>query len=220
MKDNAVALDGRRAAAEQLRLAQNALKDNRQTDAIDLLKRVAANEQYLTAADRQAFHKCSAGLNLPGAGGPPEPPVVALPPAAATNGAQARFLVQQARTHFVQGDFDQAEKEAKDAAALKVVFARNEDSPARVLEDLSRSRVDASALLKASRAAPPAEGLRQGRTVRPSVREGEFHLVADPLGRHAGQGAQGHPGRAASPPWRRGRTRRNRRSAKRRRSRK
>ena len=93
MKDNVVALDGRRAAAEQLRLAQNALKDNRQTDAIDLLKRVAANEQYLTTADRQAFRKCSTGLNLPGAGGPPEPPVVALPPAAlppaaATNGAQ------------------------------------------------------------------------------------------------------------------------------------
>ena len=153
MKDNAVALDGRRAAAEQLRLAQNALKDKRQTDAIDLLKRVAANEQYLTAADRQAFRKCSTGLNLPGAGGPPEPPPAAPPTAAATNGAQARLLVQQARTHLVQGDLDQAEKEAKDAAALKVVFARNEDSPLKVLDDLSRSSVDASALLKASRAA-------------------------------------------------------------------
>ena len=74
-------------------------------------------------------------------------------PAAATNGAQARFLVQQARTHLVQGDFDRAEKEAKDAAALKVVFARNEDSPVKVLDDLSRSSADASALLKASRAA-------------------------------------------------------------------
>ena len=74
MNDNTAAREGRRAAADQLRQAQFALQENRQADAVDLLKRVAANEQYLTTADREAFRKCSAGLNLPGAGGPPAAP--------------------------------------------------------------------------------------------------------------------------------------------------
>ena len=67
LKDNGAALDARRAASEQLRLAVNALRDRRQTDAVDLLKKVAVNEQYLTAADRQTFRQCSVGLNLPSA---------------------------------------------------------------------------------------------------------------------------------------------------------
>ena len=57
LKDNDAALDARRAASEQLRLAGNALRDHRQTDAVDLLKKVAVNEQYLTAADRETFRQ-------------------------------------------------------------------------------------------------------------------------------------------------------------------
>jgi general secretion pathway protein D len=146
--DNGAALDARRAASEQLRLAGNALRDHRQDAALDLLKKVAVNEQYLTAADRQTFRKDSAGMNLPIAA------PASLAPAPAVNaGPRARALVRQARAHFIQGDLDQAEKEANDAVALKVEFTKNEDSPTRILADLTGARADARALLKAARAA-------------------------------------------------------------------
>ena len=61
--------------------------------------------------------------------------------------------MRQARGHFVQGDLDLAEKEAKDADALKVEFTKNEDSPTRILADVNSARTDAKGLLKAARAA-------------------------------------------------------------------
>jgi type II secretory pathway component GspD/PulD (secretin) len=143
LKDNAAALDARRTASRQLRDAVSALHDKRQTDAVDLLKRVAVNEQYLNAADRQTFRQCSAGMNLP----------TAAPAAAADPAGQARHLVRQARAQFIQSDFDAADKMARDAAALHVAFAKDEDSPAKVLDDVTKARGDANALLKASRAA-------------------------------------------------------------------
>ncbi len=149
LKDNGAALAARRAASEQLRLADNALRDHRQADALDLLKMVAVNEQYLTAADREAFRKDSAGMTLT-----PAPAALAsLTPTPADPGPRARGLVKQARSHFVQGDLDLAEKEAKEAVALKAEFTKNEDSPTRVLADVNAARSDAKALLKAARAA-------------------------------------------------------------------
>ncbi len=158
LKDNGAALDARRAASEQLRLAVNALRDKRQTDAVDLLKKVAVNEQYLTATDRQTFRQCSVGLNLPGVAAPSanatQPAGAnATRPASVDPAAQARLLVRQARAQLIQGDFDRADQEAREAVALKVEFARNEDSPARIFDDLAKARADASALLKASRSA-------------------------------------------------------------------
>ncbi len=150
LTDNKTALDARRAASEQLRLAGNALGDHRMSDALDLLKQVAVNEQYLTAADRETFHKDSAAMKLSAA--PAVPPSHASTPAA-NPGPQARLLVKQARAHFIQGDLDLAQKEAKDAVALKVEFTKNEDSPTRILADVTAARTDANALLKAARAA-------------------------------------------------------------------
>ncbi|HBI41704.1 MAG TPA: hypothetical protein DDY78_02475, partial [Planctomycetales bacterium] len=147
LTDNGAALDARRAASEQLRLADNALRDNRPDAALDLLKKVAVNEQYLTAADRQTFRKDSAGMNLPSAA-PPAANAVGSP-----SPARARSLVRQARAHFIQGDLDQAEKEANEAVAFKIEFNKNEDSPTRILTDLTGARADAKALLKAARAA-------------------------------------------------------------------
>ena len=72
LKDNGAALDARRAASEQLRLAGNAVREKRQADAVELLKKVAVNEQSLNAADRKAFRQCSAGL-LPGFAAAPVP---------------------------------------------------------------------------------------------------------------------------------------------------
>ncbi len=156
LKDNGAALDARRAASEQLRLAVNALRDRRQTDAVDLLKKVAVNEQYLTAADRQTFRQCSVGLNLPSASGADATRLAGVDagrPAVVDPTAQARLLVRQARANLIQGDFDKADQQAREAVALKVEFARNEDSPARIFDDLAKARADAVALLKASRSA-------------------------------------------------------------------
>ena len=141
LKDNGAALDARRAASEQLRLAVNALRDKRQTDAVDLLKKVAVNEQYLTATDRQTFRQCSVGLNLPGVRRGPTRAAGAnaTRPASADPTVQARLLVRQARADLIQGDFDKADKEAREAVALKVEFARNEDSPARIFDDLAKA---------------------------------------------------------------------------------
>ncbi|HVS35260.1 MAG TPA: hypothetical protein VMS17_06730, partial [Gemmataceae bacterium] len=124
LTDNGAALDARHAASDQLRQAVAALNAKRQAEAVELLKKVAVNEQYLAASDRQLFHQYSAGLNLPGAA-----PAVPVDPA-----AQARLLVRQARIQLVQGDFDKTDELTKQAVALQVAFAANEDSPVKLID--------------------------------------------------------------------------------------
>ena len=191
LKDNGAALEARRTASQQLHLAGVALNEKRQADAVELLKRVAVNEQYLTAADRQTFRQCSVGL-LPGVAAPGAD---AARPANGDPVIQARALVRQARAHLIQGDFDLADKEAHEAVALKVAFARNEDSPAWVLNDLAKVRHRRQRPAQGVPQRPGPQGLRPGRAVRPSVGKGQRRLVDDPVGRHAGQGAHRHRSR-------------------------
>ena len=67
--------------------------------------------------------------------------------------AQARAKVIEARTQLNGFDFDAAEKLAREAERLNVVFSPSVDSPKRVLQDVAAARNDAKALLAAARAA-------------------------------------------------------------------
>ncbi len=74
-------------------------------------------------------------------------------PAAEPREAEARAKLKQARALLVQGEFDSAERMAREAGLMANIFTKREDTPARVLEDVSKARLDPHALLAGSRTA-------------------------------------------------------------------
>jgi hypothetical protein len=74
---NAAALKARHDGAEQLRLAEQALRQGRHQEALAYLREAGTNQQFLTAGDRQRLQQLGEqlrpGLGLPapagGAGG-------------------------------------------------------------------------------------------------------------------------------------------------------
>src|SRR5262249_46743411 len=170
--DNVHALDARREGAQQLRLAERAILEGRLADANDLLKKVAACEQYLSPADRAKLKDVSGRLRGPADAAPQTPPptrpipVTATPlpgvvrapaaapaPAAKPDLAHARAAPKQARAELEQANLDAAEKLAKEAELMGVVFPPAEDTPAKLLKDIAAARADAKTLLAAGRAA-------------------------------------------------------------------
>jgi type II secretory pathway component GspD/PulD (secretin) len=67
--------------------------------------------------------------------------------------ALAKAKLHLARAKLAQGSFDAAEALARETAALKLGYRPDEDSPAKVLHDVSAARTDPRALLTAARAA-------------------------------------------------------------------
>jgi general secretion pathway protein D len=140
---NAQALQVRRQAGEQLRLAEQALQQGRRAEAVDLLKRVSGNDLYLSAADKRRFQELDQKLHLPAGtatGGHMDP------------SAQAHAKVAQARAELAKGDLDAAETLAHEAEQTRVPFAPMEDSPARILEESAKAHKDPRTLLMAARA--------------------------------------------------------------------
>jgi type II secretory pathway component GspD/PulD (secretin) len=169
-EDNVRAIDARREGAQQLRLAERAILEGRLADANDPLKKVAACEQYLSPADRAKFKDVSARLRGRADAAPQTPrpipvtptplPGVVRPPAAAAAAPagkpdlpRARAALKQARAEFEQANLDAAEKQAKEAELMGVVFPPAEDTPAKLLKDIAAARTDAKTLLAAARAA-------------------------------------------------------------------
>jgi type II secretory pathway component GspD/PulD (secretin)/tetratricopeptide (TPR) repeat protein len=66
---------------------------------------------------------------------------------------QARSKLLQARAHLGQGNFDMAESLAKEVAQLNLRYTANEDSPAKVMQDVQKARKEPKALLQAARSA-------------------------------------------------------------------
>jgi type II secretory pathway component GspD/PulD (secretin) len=64
-----------------------------------------------------------------------------------------RALVKEARAQLGQGNFEACEAMLADAEGVPVTFAKGEDTPAKVREDLAKAKTDAKALLAAARSA-------------------------------------------------------------------
>ncbi len=140
--DNAQALQARREGAELLRRAEHAVQQGHSADAIDLVKKASASEQYLTGPDKERLQKMD--LQLRGQR--------SMTPAAANAiAAQARTHVLQARKAIAQGNWEAAEALARQAEQSGAGFGPKEDSPRRVLEDLDALRRDPRALIQAAR---------------------------------------------------------------------
>jgi type II secretory pathway component GspD/PulD (secretin) len=148
-----VAVQARRAGAEQVRMAEEAVQQGNEARANDLLRLVRANEPYLIAADRarvtQLLQKVRA--QAPAAGDKPSAGVASPGGALAT--AQARAKLQQARSQMAQFNFERTEQLAREAERLQPKLNAGEDTPKKVLDDLARVRTDPKALLTAARVA-------------------------------------------------------------------
>jgi type II secretory pathway component GspD/PulD (secretin) len=141
MQLNANALVARREGSEQLRQAEKADRDGRTAMSSDLLKKVAVNADYLTAADKMKFQKLSdkslnRGLNTSPAG---------------NQLAAARAKLKQARTVMNKGDLDAAEQMAGEVAHMPVSYEVKEDTPAKVMEDIAKMKSEPKACLAAAR---------------------------------------------------------------------
>ncbi|HZV04506.1 MAG TPA: hypothetical protein VE999_05400 [Gemmataceae bacterium] len=140
---NGLALRARREAREQLGLAESAIQHGRPGDAAALIKKITANELYLSPADRQRFQLLCQRVHVPSGA------------SSSTNinaAGLARNRIRQARAELAQSDLEAAETLAREADQLHITFAPNEDSPRKVYEDLDKARRDAKTLLLASRA--------------------------------------------------------------------
>jgi type II secretory pathway component GspD/PulD (secretin) len=143
VRDNTQALQSRRDGAALVRQAKEALQQGRSADAANLVKKAAAMEQYLLAADKALYLQLSQQLRLRG----PATRTTRVSP------AQARTLVVQARAQFQQGNWEAAEAMAREAEQSGATFTPAEDSPRRILEDLEKAHKDRKALLIAARTA-------------------------------------------------------------------
>jgi type II secretory pathway component GspD/PulD (secretin) len=148
---NALAVQARRDAREQLALAEATLQQGRAAEAAGLVRKITANELYLSAADKQRFQALCQKLHMTPAG------PAAMP--AGNPAAQAHAKLQQARAELARSNLDAAEALAHEAERMRVEFGPREDSPRRVLEDLDKARKDPKLLLQASRAASQAGDL-------------------------------------------------------------
>ncbi len=102
------------------------------------------------AGASQPLGLCAAPESLP-----PRPEPVgagAANPAAAQDTKGARAKLAAARTQLAQGNFDAAEALAREAAALNGKHLRNDDTPAKLLQDVAKAKTDPKALLQAARA--------------------------------------------------------------------
>jgi type II secretory pathway component GspD/PulD (secretin) len=148
VQTNAAVLKVRREAGEMLRQADKALMEGKAQQAADLLKAVAANEQYLAPFDRQHWQQLSerAKQKTTGTTAPPAP-------ASANPADNVKATLRQARAQLALANFDAAEALAKSCARPGVTYAKGEDTPQKVLDDCRKQRSDAKFILSAARAA-------------------------------------------------------------------
>jgi type II secretory pathway component GspD/PulD (secretin) len=140
---NTLALQARSQAREQIGLAESAYQHNHSADAAALVKKITANEVYLSPADKQRFQSLCQRLHLQTNTGT----------ASGANAvAQAHSKIQQARAELARADFDAAEALMVEVDRLQVAFAPQEDSPQKVRADMEKLRHDAKSLLAAARA--------------------------------------------------------------------
>ncbi|HTU19011.1 MAG TPA: hypothetical protein VMG10_13200, partial [Gemmataceae bacterium] len=119
-------------------------QQGRPTDTAVLVKKIKANELYLSPADKQRFQMLCRRMHIqPGAS----------PAASGDAAALTHDKMRQARAALARGDLDAAEALAHEADQLHAPLAPQDDSPRKIFEDLDKARRDPKNLLLASRAA-------------------------------------------------------------------
>lgn len=136
---NNTALTSRREAADQVKQAQQAEREGRRPAAQEFAQKALAN-QFIAPDDRQTAQALVERL-----GGRPATPK-------GEGAGLARTKLSQARQLLAQGNLDAAEQLAKEAEKLGAP-ANGEDSPRKVLDDVTKARNDPKVLLTAARAA-------------------------------------------------------------------
>jgi type II secretory pathway component GspD/PulD (secretin) len=183
---NGTALQARRDGESQLRQAEEAFRQGRTPVSMMLIKSIAPNQQFLTAADKQRLQHLSDQV-IPGQSG--------SSPAAGTGSApavaQARSKLKQARLLMGRGNYDAAQALAQEADRLHATLLPGEDTPQKVLEDIAHARTvvipstDPKALVSAARVAlhrgdfDQAEALAKQADQASSVWSSMSHLWSD-----------------------------------------
>ena len=151
-----VAVQARQAGNQQITLAEDAMRQGQQARAADLIRRVSANEPFLSEPDRVRLAQLTQKVRAqaPTIADKPAPaPMNASAPGGALATAQARAKLKQARTQMAQFNFERTEALVHEAERLQPKLSPTEDSPKKVLDDLARIKSDPKALLTASRVA-------------------------------------------------------------------
>lgn len=155
IQQNELALRGRREGHEQLRQAEEALRQGRLQEARALYKALDAN-RYLTPQDRQAVIQLGQRLQTFG-GGLTNPSLAGQAASASVLGqlppnADVKTILSQARAALQRGDLDSAEQLA--------LYAKQKDSgwhlpwsdtPAKVLRDVAAARARQAAQQQAGK---------------------------------------------------------------------
>ena len=151
-----VAVQARRAGADQIRLAQEAAQQGDEASAPTTCC-AASTPTRPTSPPRTGPGGTAVAKGsrpAPAAGDKPMPGGASVAsPGGALATAQARAKLQQARSQMAQFNFERTEQLAHEAEHLQPKLSPTEDTPKKVLDDLARVRTDPKALLKAARVA-------------------------------------------------------------------
>jgi type II secretory pathway component GspD/PulD (secretin) len=146
-KLNAAALQHRAEAADLVSQAEKADREGKGATALDFAKKALAN-QYVSPADRQKARDIINRVSTTPAG------ATAAGATGATPGSvMAKGKLAQARKLFAEGNLDAAEQLAREADRAGAAPAPGEESPKKLLDDIAKTRQDATALLTLARAA-------------------------------------------------------------------
>ena len=148
IKLNNSAIKARREGSAQLKLAEAAVETGRTAEADKLLKTLATN-QFLALEDKVKAQQLSDEMRSDRAGGNSS----TGSPGADAAGMLARSKIQQARQLIFKANYDAAEALAHEVLQMKVAFNASEDTPMKVLNDISRIRSDTKKLLASARVA-------------------------------------------------------------------
>ncbi|MBI1913939.1 MAG: hypothetical protein HYS12_04275 [Planctomycetes bacterium] len=172
LQANRNALVARKQARQLLAQAEEALRQRQTVRGRELVRRLMVVEQALPAVDHNRLDEVRRGLGVLAPG-----PAVQRSPM-----LMARTKVQQARALLGQGNFEEAERVAHEAAAMNVEFGPKEDRPEKVLDDTAKARRDPRALLAASRGALQAGDLDRAEALAGAAEKARSTFTFPPWG--------------------------------------
>lgn len=133
------ALKARQEGTAKLQKAEEALQANRTQEGLALLKELSGN-QYLRPEDKKKVQQLSEQIQPQNAGAPAPRPGT-NPNNNSQALVQARGKLRQARVFLSKENYDAADVLAREAQALGASYAPGEDTPERLLDEVSRARV-------------------------------------------------------------------------------
>ena len=139
---NKAALDARKKGAAQLDAIERLMAAGQKTTASDMMKRLSANEQFLTAADRERLARMQ--------GQSPVPAAAAGAESKAPASDDPRAMLVSGRNLMLVGKFQEVGEIAAKVEASGATFAPNEDSPQKLRADLAKYQRDPQFLLAAA----------------------------------------------------------------------